>query len=67
MTRHRWSDPDRRAHETIRTCVKCGILKITRHEHPEHWTEFWNVDQRVDSSNTPACVPDEQGVVHEPA
>ncbi|MDB5612123.1 MAG: hypothetical protein JWP25_9023 [Bradyrhizobium sp.] len=57
--RHSWSTPTRPSHLlTIRVCIKCGLEKRTRHESPEHWTEF-RLDGRVietESRRTPGCM-----------
>lgn len=61
--RHRWGQPDRPdRHHTVRTCAKCGVLKITRHEvdesgRPVHWIEFAGRDHVVVSptERTPPC------------
>lgn len=66
MTRHRWGDPDRREHETVRVCVKCGIAKVTHHEFdgpmPIHWSDYFDADRPIRTVRVPVCVPVEQGV-----
>jgi hypothetical protein len=60
MSRHKWGEPVRPdLHNTFRTCSKCGLVKITRHEPDnfpvEHWIE-WELDgQKIDSKFTPPC------------
>jgi len=59
---HRWGD--RYAddpHNTFRTCVKCALVKVTRHEpgnFPEHWTEYERDGARFQSATVPPCEPD---------
>lgn len=58
MTRHSWSAPSRISeHKTERECVKCGLVKASRHEGDEHWTEFWRGLDRLPDDRTPACEP----------
>jgi len=54
--RHRWSDPYRTEHETNRSCIKCGLIRVTRHE-PGHlpWSEWWRDGLKVEATATPAC------------
>lgn len=58
---HRWAEPTRPSHLlTIRVCIKCGLAKHTRHEAPEHWSEFRAQDGRLIETadgRTPACLP----------
>jgi hypothetical protein len=61
--RHRWGPPDRRLHETVRTCLKCGLVKLSRHEGNLHWIEWYRVEERVELMRTPACVPVEHEAV----
>lgn len=39
--RHQWSPARRTSHRTERVCLKCGLVKVTRHE-PDAlpWQEF---------------------------
>ena len=57
--RHSWGDPARFQHKTERQCVKCGIVKVMRHEVDEyrltHWTEFWRGLDEIKSDGTPVC------------
>jgi len=69
--RHRWSLPNRpSALRTERTCVKCGIVRVSRHDgegivdgvpcYP--WTEFLDqagnlIDVGGGSGPTPPCEP----------
>lgn len=56
---HRWNTPTRPdAHNTFRSCGKCGLIKITRHEPdntPRHWIEFEREGRKVAAARTPAC------------
>lgn len=40
MTRHTWGAPMRNDYRTERTCLACGLVKITRHEGRLPWTEY---------------------------
>ena len=55
--RHRWSAPVRFAHKTERTCLGCGLVKVTRHEPAACWTEWWlHLDRIKVGSGVPvAC------------
>lgn len=46
MSRHHWSSTVSRPsiHETIRTCTRCGMLRVTRHEGARHWIEWRDDD-----------------------
>jgi hypothetical protein len=59
MPKHRWSDRlEDGANTTRRTCQRCGMLKITRHEPdnwPPHWVEFEFEGRRVPAVKTPVC------------
>lgn len=59
--RHSWPDEltVRFVQKTERTCAKCGLVKVTRHEpHPPyHWIEFWRDGEQIKrfSGSTPPC------------
>jgi hypothetical protein len=58
--KHRWDKPIRPdLNHTFRTCGKCGIVRITRHEDehkPRHWTEFERDDgSKLPAKPTPVC------------
>lgn len=57
--RHSWGDPVRPdMNNTFRTCCKCGIVKITRHEPqntPRHWVEWERDGMRIVTAGTPRC------------
>lgn len=57
MTRHKWSTPSRPSElETVRTCTRCGLLRVTRHEGALAWIEWRTTeDKRIDSFRTPPC------------
>lgn len=59
MTRHAWGIPTRSQYETRRPCLKCGLVKVTRHEPSVlPWTEWFEGDTRIHVSHgTPACQP----------
>jgi hypothetical protein len=57
--RHAWDEPVRPdLNNTFRTCRKCGIVKITRHEDdnvPRHWTEWERDGAKITAAGTPRC------------
>jgi hypothetical protein len=54
--RHRWSEPVRFQRKTERACLKCDIIKVTRHEPNNVWIEFWRGPERLHVGSTPECV-----------
>lgn len=54
---HRWGEPERPdEHRTIRTCLRCGVRKVGRHESGEHWSEFETANgARIECVGTPLC------------
>ena len=58
---HRWPDEHKVVVDhttTRRTCPKCGLVKITRHEpdnDPPHWTEWERDGRKFKSILTPPC------------
>lgn len=45
--RHRWSEPSRPSHlETVRTCERCGILRVTHHAGRGRNTEIKTTNRR---------------------
>lgn len=58
---HRWNDPIYEDHATTRrSCKKCPIVKVSRHEpdnDPPHWLEWERDGLRFQSSKTPVCDP----------
>jgi hypothetical protein len=59
--RHQWGKPQRYLHKTERVCIKCGLVKVTRHEaegpRDLHWMEYWRGLDQIKSHTTPACEP----------
>lgn len=59
--RHRWGEPVRFPHKSERQCIKCGLVKVTRHEaegpRDVHWVEYWREGDQVAADKTPACEP----------
>lgn len=57
--RHAWDAPVRPdLNNTFRTCRKCGLVKVTRHEddnNPRHWIEFERDGAKVSAAKTPVC------------
>ena len=54
---HKWSGPKRTVHRTERTCLRCGLVKVTRHE-PDvlPWVEYERSGIVVrDGNRTPRC------------
>lgn len=57
--RHQWSEPTRFLYKIERTCVRCGLCKVTRHEPTATWPtwiEWWRDGERIKSERTPVCV-----------
>lgn len=59
MSKHRWNEPVRPdLNNTFRSCSKCGLIKITRHEpdnEPRHWIEFEMEGRKITATKTPIC------------
>lgn len=59
MARHQWGAPERYEHKTERICLKCGMIKVTRHEaegpRDLHWQEFWRGLDQIACEGTPPC------------
>jgi hypothetical protein len=59
--RHRWGEPHRFPHKTERVCLKCGMVKVTRHESEGprdiHFQEFWRDLDQIACDGTPPCEP----------
>lgn len=56
--RHLWADPVRPDHHvTYRGCMRCGMLKVSRHEGALHWCEYYRMpdEARVLSVGVPPC------------
>jgi hypothetical protein len=57
MSRHKWTEIGRDEHRTTRRCDRCGLFKVSRHEPPRHWQEFWRATDHLDCEATPPCEP----------
>lgn len=57
MARHQWSPPYRKPYRTERVCLRCGMVRVTRHEPGQiPWPEYEWKGRRVDSGGrTPKC------------
>lgn len=57
--KHRWDAPVRTdANNTYRSCSKCGLIRITRHEQdntPRHWVEWERDGVKISAGKTPLC------------
>lgn len=59
--RHSWGESVAMLYKTESVCVRCGLIKVSRHEPYQHWTEWWRPTpagdvERVEAERTPACV-----------
>ena len=59
--KHRWSSASRpNERETVRHCIQCGLVKVSRHEGGFHWNEYRNSEDRLlEGARMPPC-PDEE-------
>lgn len=57
--RHQWGEAMRYEHSTTRMCLRCGLVKVTRHEpNVRPWVEFVrDCEPLGGSEGTPACEP----------
>ncbi len=54
--RHTWGGAERPTHlKTERQCLVCGLVKVTRHEGSQHWTEWWFALAKLRCDLTPPC------------
>lgn len=54
--RHSWDEPVRFAYKTERTCNRCHICKVTRHEPGQQpWIEFYRGLDKLSVDKTPEC------------
>ena len=53
--RHKWGDPNRLLYKTERVCLRCDLIKVTRHEPTATWIEWWRDGERITCERTPAC------------
>lgn len=60
VSRHQWGPKMRYLHKSERVCLKCGIVKVSRHEvdgpRDLHWKEYWRGLDQIISHRTPPCV-----------
>ena len=68
--RHSWSEPHRTEYRTERVCVRCELIRVTRHEPGQMpWTEWWRGDAQIFCAGTPPCtakIGSEAGAAFEP-
>lgn len=56
-SRHTWGEKVRfPPYKSEQECLKCDVVKVTRHEGFIHWVEFWKDGERIQGSKTPVCV-----------
>ena len=70
MSKHRWSEPSRETElETTRTCLTCGMLRVTHHEGAGFpWTEWLDQDgAKIYAIRTPECPFERQPQVNSPS
>lgn len=54
--KHSWGLPHRFPYKTERECTNgCGIVKVTKKEPGQYWTEFWKDGEQIKAERTPAC------------
>lgn len=55
--RHQWGEAMRYEHSTTRMCLRCGLVKVTRHEpNVRAWIEFVRDCEPLRGvEGTPAC------------
>ena len=61
MSKHRWAKPHRPdLNHTYRTCEKCGVIRVTRHEPgnfpKEHWSEWERDGKSLPAKPAPKCI-----------
>jgi hypothetical protein len=56
QSRHQWGDPNRFLYKTERVCLRCDLVKVTRHEPASTWIEWWRDGERINAARTPGCV-----------
>lgn len=52
--KHRWGDPERTERRTERVCIRCDLMKVTRHEEII-WIEWQRDGVQIASDRTPPC------------
>ena len=65
IQRHAWSEKVAYAHHSDRVCWNCALIKRTRHEHNQHWIEFYRGNERIRCERTPPCPG--APAIHQPA
>ena len=55
VKKHKWSDPYRTAYLTTRTCVDCGMQKLTHHDGPLPWVDFRLDETVIPGPKVPPC------------
>lgn len=56
--RHKYGEPVRFLHRTERACVRCDVVKVTRHDAgttAPPWVEFWRGGEVIRTLRTPTC------------
>ena len=63
---HSWGEKLRFQFKSEAECTKCGLVKVSRHEHEggrdRRWTEYWRGGEQLDTTKLPACEPIGEGV-----
>lgn len=60
-SRHKWSAklPFPLANKSERTCIRCDVVLVSRHEYQAgreiHWKEFWRDCEQIKCEATPPC------------
>jgi hypothetical protein len=56
-TRHKWGERVPFQFKTERQCVRCELVRVTRHDDPQGqpWIEWWRDQVRIESDATPPC------------
>ncbi len=58
-TRHKWGGKERHPHKTEQQCLRCEMVKVTRHEFEGgreiYWTEYWRDLDQIKADATPPC------------
>lgn len=59
-TRHKWprrGDEVRFQFKTERTCARCELTRVTKHDDPRGlpWIEWWRDGEQIRHAATPPC------------
>jgi hypothetical protein len=56
-TRHKWAKPMRFQFKTERSCIRCELVRVTRHDNPSGlpWIEWWRDLEQIHHAATPPC------------